>query len=173
MGNSGLWVAVLTAVTAIAASWVTSRGNTQAARVQALAAADAQHLATLRASQREAYLAFIEQINTMGIHYRETPAILEITDADERRTALVSHLAEIREAYGLFLRQLSVVTLDGPRAPRAAADAVDASSTTVYKTLLAISEGSQPTEAFAPTVVAYWETATDFVHAAREARDGQ
>jgi hypothetical protein len=42
MADSALWVAVLTGGTAVVASWMTSRGNARAARVQAEAAAQAQ-----------------------------------------------------------------------------------------------------------------------------------
>ncbi|MFD0449407.1 MULTISPECIES: hypothetical protein [Streptomyces] len=169
MGDATLWVAVLTAVTAIAASWVTSRGNAQAARVQALAAAEAQQAATRRDAMRTAHLAFSEQINHMGALYRKTPAFLGIGDPSERSPALDRHLEELRTAYGEFHQQLNVITLDGGHSSRLAADAVHAASTHVYKTLLGIAAGTQGPEDFASAVRAYWDTATAFLHAARQA----
>ena len=59
MADSALWVAVLTGGTAVVASWVTSRGNARAARVQADAAAQAQQHSQVRAARRTAYLEFV------------------------------------------------------------------------------------------------------------------
>ncbi|MFH8613067.1 hypothetical protein ACH4D5_36925 [Streptomyces sp. NPDC018029] len=169
MGNSGLWVAALTAGTAIIASWVTSRGNAEAARVQAEASAAAQRSAIKQDRMRAAHLAFIEQINAMGDLYRQVPPLLAIQDPAGRASAISAHLEALRIGYGEFHRQINVVTLDGGRSSQAAADAVHAASTHVYKTLLAISERRQPTEDFSPSVEAYWKAATTFIHGAREA----
>jgi hypothetical protein len=169
MGDATLWVAVVTALTAIAASWVTSRGNLQAARVQTLAAAEAQRAATRRDAMRTAHLAFIEQINHMGAAYRRTYALFDIEDPPERSAAIGRHLEELRTAYGEFHRQLNVLTLDGGESARPAADAVHAASTHVYKTLLGVGTGTHTPEEFSPAVRAYWDTATAFIHAARQA----
>ncbi|MFH8936454.1 hypothetical protein [Streptomyces griseosporeus] len=167
MGDASLWVAMVTAVTAIAASWVTSRGNAQAARVQARAAAEAQHAAIRRDTMRTAHLAFIDQINHMGALYRRTPKLLEIDAPSDRSAALERHLDELRAAYGEFHRQLNVVMLDGGCSALAAANAVHNASTHVYKTLLNIAAGTQEPDDFAPAVRAYWNVATAFLHAAR------
>lgn len=169
MGDAALWVAVLTAATAIAASWVTSRGNLQAARVQALAAAEAQRAEARRNAMRMAHLAFIEQINHMGSVYRRTNALLEIDDLSERSAAIDRHLEEMRTAYGEFHRHLGVITLEGSECSRPAADAVHAASTHVYKTLLGVATGVRSPEDFLPAVRSYWGTATAFIHAARQA----
>ncbi len=55
LADSALWVAVLTGGTAVVASWVTSRGNARAARVQAEAAAQAQQHSQARAADCPAY----------------------------------------------------------------------------------------------------------------------
>ncbi|MFK4069731.1 hypothetical protein [Streptomyces sp. NPDC029674] len=168
MGDSAIWIAVLTAGTAIGASWVTSRGNADAARVQAEASAAAQRAATHQDRMRAAHLAFIEQINAMGDLYRKVPTILGMKSLTEREAALAQHLEEMRTGYGEFHRQINVVTLDGRRSSQPAADAVHAASTHVYKTLQAIADGTRNASDFGPAVSAYWKTATAFIHAARE-----
>jgi hypothetical protein len=66
MGDGALWIAALTGGTAVLASWVTSRGNTRAARVQAEASAHAQHRIKARELRRTAYLELIEQAHLVG-----------------------------------------------------------------------------------------------------------
>ncbi|GAA3358430.1 hypothetical protein GCM10017744_032980 [Streptomyces antimycoticus] len=77
MADSTFWIAALTGGTAVLASWVTSRGNTRAARIQADTAVLAQRAERLRDSRRSAYLDLIEQTHSIGELYcgdRRRPA---------------------------------------------------------------------------------------------------
>jgi hypothetical protein len=68
MTDDALWVAVLTGGTAVLASWVTSRGNARAARVQAEASAQNQQRSRSRETRRTAYLEFIEVASTRVVY---------------------------------------------------------------------------------------------------------
>ncbi|MET8940347.1 hypothetical protein ABZX28_25535 [Streptomyces rubiginosohelvolus] len=61
MADNTLWVGVLTAGTAVVASWVTSQGTARAARIQAETTAAVQ--------RRTAYADIIEQAQKMGDLY--------------------------------------------------------------------------------------------------------
>ncbi|MER8161338.1 hypothetical protein [Streptomyces sp. NPDC094472] len=68
--DNSLSVAGLTGVTAIVASslasWLTSRGNAHAARIQVEASTVAQRREAARQTRRAAYLALIEQAQTVA-----------------------------------------------------------------------------------------------------------
>lgn len=81
MADNALRVAVLTGGTAVAASWVTSRGNARAARIQAEASAQAQQLSRAREVRRTAYLEFIEQAHITGeLHWRLGDIYAQLAD---------------------------------------------------------------------------------------------
>lgn len=81
MADNTLWVAALTAGTAVLASWVTSRGTARAARIQADAAAATMQADRLRAARRAAYVDVIEQAQRMGDLYWKVTDAHQITDA--------------------------------------------------------------------------------------------
>ncbi|MEU6219824.1 hypothetical protein ABZ845_20250 [Streptomyces sp. NPDC047022] len=169
MGNGALWVALLTATTAVAASWVTSRGNAQAARVQARATAESEHLARKREARRTTHLDFIQQANDMGILYRRIPKYVEVADQEARLASLAQLRDRLRDSYGPFLRALAVVSLECRPGPIAAANAVHAASVEAYARLVAVEEDVREAEGFRRAVDAYLASVDAFVEAARQA----
>jgi hypothetical protein len=84
MTDEALWAAVLTGGTAVLASWVTSRGNARAARIQAETSAQTQQQSRSRETRRTAYLEFIEQAHIKGeLYWRLGDVYAQLTDPDE------------------------------------------------------------------------------------------
>ncbi|MCQ8833341.1 hypothetical protein [Streptomyces malaysiensis] len=170
MADNTFWIAALTGGTAVLASWVTSRGNTRAARIQADTAALAQRVERLRDSRRTAYLDLIEQTHSMGELYWEVAAVQRTGEA-ERRPALLDELAEReRDEYGRMRRCVRVVELEGPEAAAAAANALQKATGPFHRALGAMRSGEPDApqrfhDAFRP----FWQALTEFVDAAKTA----
>ncbi|MGW1489808.1 hypothetical protein [Streptomyces sp. NPDC002402] len=169
MENSALWVALLTAATAVVASWVTSRGNAQAARIQAHAAAEAAQVARVREARRATQLDFIQQANQMGILYRRIPKFLKVDNEEARSASLTGLRDQLRDSYGPFLRALAVVSLECHPESIAAAKAVHRASGEAYIRLIAVEEDIREAEAFRQAMNAYLASIDLFIEAARQA----
>ncbi|MFD0549152.1 hypothetical protein ACFQ0X_08170 [Streptomyces rectiviolaceus] len=113
MADSTLWVACLTAGTAIVASWVAGRGNMNAAKTQAITAAQADRAHASLQARRESYLEVVEQAHEMGALYRDIPEILATTPSDARRNAVQEHTKRLRAAYGPFTRAGDFMIVEG------------------------------------------------------------
>ncbi|GAA1121133.1 MULTISPECIES: hypothetical protein [Streptomyces violaceusniger group] len=170
MTDSTFWIAALTGGTAVMASWVTSRGNTRAARIQADTAALAQRTERLRDSRRTAYLDLIEQTHSIGELYWEVAAV-ERTGAPEHRLALLDELAEReRDEYGKMRRCVRVVELEGPAAAATAANALQKATGPFHRALGAMrSEEPEAGQRFHAAFRPFWQALTDFVDAAKTA----
>src|ERR1044072_5065952 len=116
MADNTFWIAALTGGTAVLARWVTTRGNTRAAPIQADTAARAQQAERLRDSRRTAYLELIEQIHRMGDFYWEVSAAQRNGDFRSRPALLDETLEREREHYGKLRQCARVVELEGPAA---------------------------------------------------------
>ncbi|WP_073494132.1 hypothetical protein [Actinacidiphila paucisporea] len=114
MGDSSWWVGVLTAVTALGASWVTSRGNANGARVQAEVAAHTKEVADARDRRREAYKDLSAQVNALS----EVLWRMEVVDQSSStatRTTIVGEMqAASREAVSRVTKASRDVLLEGP-----------------------------------------------------------
>ncbi|MBL1114932.1 hypothetical protein JK364_21400 [Streptomyces sp. 110] len=170
MADSTFWIAALTGGTAVLASWVTSRGNTRAARIQAETAALAQRAERLRDSRRTAYLDLIEQTHAIGELYWEVDAA-ERTGPADRRAALLDELAEReRDAYGRMRRCVRVVELEGPAAAATAANALQKATGPFHRSLRAMRSGEPAAgQRFHAAFSPFWQALTDFVDAAKAA----
>ncbi|WP_432253393.1 hypothetical protein [Streptomyces sp. HNM1019] len=170
MTDSTFWIAALTGGTAVLASWVTSRGNTRAARIQADTAALTQRAERLRDSRRTAYLDLIEQTHSIGQLYWEIAAA-ERTAAAERRPALLDELAEReRDEYGKIRRCVRVVELEGPAAAATAANALQKATGPFHRALGAMRDGEpEAGQRFHAAFRPFWQALTDFVDAAKTA----
>ncbi len=84
MADNTLWVGVLTAGTAVAASWLTSQGTARAARIQAETTAALQRAG----SARTAYADVIEQAQKMGDLYWKVNDAHADPDPDSRTATL-------------------------------------------------------------------------------------
>ncbi|WP_251096488.1 hypothetical protein [Streptomyces sp. Caat 7-52] len=124
MANSGLWVGILTALTALGASYITARAALRAALVQARTAARADALREQRDRRRSAYREM------MGCAHAFSAITWQIDDVDaaqdrDRRNRLLEQMYErIGPAIGDMNRAMHEVRLDGPAEVSAAADRV-------------------------------------------------
>ncbi|UQA92601.1 hypothetical protein [Streptomyces halobius] len=184
MGDSTVWtvaIAALTGGTAVLASWVTSRGSTQAARIQAEIVARSQRAERLRESRRTAYLDLIEQTHRMGELYWEISASLRLPESADRTAALHElYDREIAE-YARMRRCARVVELEGPAAAAAAALALQKATGPFFSAFKAELDGNSGArngdtdnqrdnhEEFNAAYNPFWKALEDFVDAARDA----
>ncbi|ANZ15753.1 hypothetical protein ACH4YO_20390 [Streptomyces noursei] len=173
MGDSTVWtlaIAAVTGGTAVLASWVTSRGSTQAAKIQAETAARSQRAERLRESRRTAYLDLIEQTHRIGELYWEISAELR-ESASSTRTARLDALLdrEIAE-YAKIRRCARVVELEGPPSAAAAALALQKATGPFYEALRAgLADGADGQEVFNAAYNPFWRALENFVDSARDA----
>ncbi|MFK8908254.1 hypothetical protein [Streptomyces sp. YS-3] len=110
MSDNALLVAGLTGITAIAASslasWLTSRGNAHAARVQVSATTEAQRRESLRQTRRAAYLELIDWAHAVADGLRGVDGL----SAAEYEAALAAH----RERHQHLRRAVTLIGLEGP-----------------------------------------------------------
>ncbi|WP_406359955.1 hypothetical protein OH782_22300 [Streptomyces sp. NBC_01544] len=173
MPDSTLWVAGLTAGTAIAASWVTSHGSLRAAREQANAAATAQRAHVLAQSRRDSYIEVVDQAHRMGALYRELPDVLSMPAGPDRGAAVQEHAKRLREAYGPFTRACDVMIVDGGNAVAEAVKAVFRDSRAIYMCLVSVSEEEDTSTIYGTAIRSYWKSVNAMVWAMhREANRG-
>jgi hypothetical protein len=141
MTDDALWVAVLTGATAVLASWVTSRGNARAARIQAEASAQTQQQSRSRETRRTAYLEFIEQAHIMGeLYFRLGDVYAQLTDPGEQLARIQKLRADLRDAFDPLSRCARVIILEGPMPVVEAAEAVKQAASDANHTLWKISQ---------------------------------
>ncbi|TPQ23644.1 hypothetical protein [Streptomyces sporangiiformans] len=170
MGDSTLWVAALTAATAVLASWVTSRGTARAARIQADAAAATVRTDRLRAARRAAYVDVIEQAQRMGDLYWKVTDTHEISDADDRLLTLKDLRLRLRGEYAVLRQRVWVADLEGPPEVASAADQLRRSTSDNYRALGAMIAGEpDAAERFDACYRPFWESVVHFVDTARSA----
>ncbi|SEG25128.1 hypothetical protein SAMN04489712_10485 [Thermomonospora echinospora] len=122
MANSGLWVGVLTALTALGAGYLTSRATLRAALAQARTTTRAQALREQRERRRSSYREM------MSCAHAFSAITWQIDDVDathdrEGKDRLLSQMYErIGPAIGDMNRAMHEVRLDGPDEVSAAAD---------------------------------------------------
>jgi hypothetical protein len=142
MGDGALWIAALTGGTAVLASWVTSRGNTRAARIQAEASAHAQHHVRARELRRTAYLELIEQAHLVGeLYWRLGDVYAQLTDPADQLARIERLRADLRNAYDPLSRCVRVIVLEGPPAVADAAEQLRQATTSANGALSLISQG--------------------------------
>jgi hypothetical protein len=142
MGDSALWIAVLTGGTAVLASWVTSRGNACAARVQAQASAQAQQHSQLRQERRSAYLDFIEQAHITGeLYFRLGDIYAQVADPGEQLARLDQLRRNLRDAFDPLMRCARAVSLEGPAFVAGAAESVCQAASDANSALRGLSQG--------------------------------
>ncbi|MCX4903081.1 hypothetical protein [Streptomyces sp. NBC_00878] len=170
MGDSTLWVAALTAGTAVLASWVTSRGTYRAARIQADAAAASVQADRLRAARRAAYVDVIEQAQRMGDLYWKVSDAGQLSDPDERLAALKDLRVRLRGEYAVLRQRVWVADLEGPSAVASAADRVRRATSDNWRALGAMIAGEEDAgRRFNDCYAPFWESVVNFVDIARTA----
>ncbi|MGW2251033.1 hypothetical protein ACWCXH_12625 [Kitasatospora sp. NPDC001660] len=124
MENSGLWVGILTALTALGASYITARATSRAALVQARTTATAEALREQRDRRRATYREM------MSCAHAFSEVTWQIDDVDatpdrEGKDRLLTRMYErIGPAIGNMNRATHEVRLDGPAEVSAAAEQV-------------------------------------------------
>lgn len=142
MADGTVWVAVLTGGTAVLASWVTSRGNARAARIQAEASAHAQRHSRAREIRRTAYLEFIEQAHITGeLYYMLGDVYAQLTDPDEQLNRIQQLRTDLRDAFDPLTRCVRVIVLEGPAPVVEAARAVRQAASDANNALWVVSQG--------------------------------
>ncbi|MFI1094810.1 hypothetical protein [Streptomyces sp. NPDC020917] len=124
MANSGLWIGILTALTALAASYITARATFRAARAQAETTTRAEALREQRERRRSAYR---EMMSCAHAFNEVTWQIDDVDAADDRegKVRLLTRMyARIGPAIGDMNRAMHEVRLDGPPEVSDAADHV-------------------------------------------------
>ncbi|MCK7628077.1 hypothetical protein MUU72_34170 [Streptomyces sp. RS10V-4] len=174
MGDSStIWtlaIAAVTGGTAVLASWVTSRGSTQAARIQAETAARAQRAERLRESRRAAYLDLIEETHRIGEVYWEISAELREPPSAARNARLDVLLDREVAEYAKIRRCTRVVELEGPPSAAAAALALQKTTGPFYEALrTGLIDAADCREEFDAAYRPFWKALENFVNAAREA----
>ncbi|MFI9029175.1 hypothetical protein [Streptomyces sp. NPDC053560] len=183
MAESTLWtlsIAAVTGGTAVLASWVTSRGSTRAARIQAETAADSQRRERLRDSRRTAYLDLIEQTHKMGELFWEVSDVLR-QPYGEASAAALQPLSERQTAeYGRLRRCVRIVELEGPPPAADVALVVQKSTGDFHAAIRqALRDGAGEEgwaaagERFDAAYSPFWRALETFVETARDAHQGR
>ncbi|MFD3679149.1 hypothetical protein [Streptomyces sp. NPDC058613] len=163
MTDSTLLIACLTAGTAIAASWVTSRGSLRAAREQGNAAASAQRSSWLAQARRESCIDVVQRAHDMGVLYRELPPVLAMEQGDEKRAAVTDHATRLRGAYGPFTRACDVLVVDAGHAVAEAVEDVFRRSRAVYMCLLSAPDDPDAASVYRVAIHEYWQSLHELV----------
>jgi hypothetical protein len=169
MADSALWIAVLTGGTAVLASWVTSRGNARAARIQAEASAQAQRLTLAHEARRTAYLEFIEQAHVTGeLHWRLGDIYAQLTDPDDQLARLDQLRGQLRDAFDPLMRCARTISLEGPGPVAETAEAVRQAAADANGALRMLSQGQDgATERFDKAHQSFRLALNRFIEAAR------
>ncbi|MGW1375847.1 hypothetical protein ACWD6P_16455 [Streptomyces sp. NPDC002446] len=143
MADNGLWVGILTALTALGASYITARATSRAARAQARTTAMAQALREQRDRRRSTYREM------MGCAHAFSEVTWQIDDVDatpdrDGKDRLLTRMYErIGPAIGNMNKATHEVRLDGPAEVSAAAEQVRQTARRVQPRLKAlIGDGS-------------------------------
>ncbi|MFF4186610.1 hypothetical protein ACFYZ9_25840 [Streptomyces sp. NPDC001691] len=138
MVNSGLWVGILTALTALGASSITARATLRAAQAQVATTAKAEALREQRERRRSAYREL------MSCAHAFNTVTWQIDDVDaahgrESKERLLTRMCErIGPAIGDMNRAMHEVRLDGPAEVSDAADHVRNTARRVQRSLRAL-----------------------------------
>lgn len=169
MADNTLWVGVLTAGTAVVASWVTSRGTARAARIGAETTAAVQWADQRRTERRSAYADVIEQAQKMGDLYWKVNDAHADTDPESRTASLKDLRLRLRDAYATLRHRVRVVELEGPQEAAAAADRLRRSTSDNYQALEDMIEGdASAIQRFNECYAPFWERVVALVAVARE-----
>ncbi|WP_326615378.1 hypothetical protein OG949_41440 (plasmid) [Streptomyces scopuliridis] len=169
MPDNSLLIAGLTSVTAIVASslasWLTSKGNAHAGRIQVNETSAAQRREGVRQTRRAAYLDLIEQAQTVADGLRGVDG-LSITECE---AALAPH----RDRHKQLRRAVTLIDLEGPSTVGVAASNLLIMSGTLGTALAATAENAsqENRREFQETLRAYIRLIRPFVDAAAAALD--
>ncbi|WP_031513154.1 hypothetical protein [Streptomyces sp. NRRL F-5123] len=124
MADSGLWIGVVTAVTAVGASSVTARATLRAARVQVETTARAEALREQRDRRRVAYRGMLDRVHAFNVITWQIDDVDAASDRGSRDRLLAQMHERIGPAIGDMNKAMHEVRLDGPAGVSDAADRV-------------------------------------------------
>lgn len=124
MADSGLWVGILTALTALGASYITARATSRAALAQARATTTAEALREQRDRRRSTYREMMNCVHA----FNEVTWQIDDVDATHDRESKDRLLTQMYERTGPTIANMNKAThevrLDGPAEVAAAAEQV-------------------------------------------------
>lgn len=170
MADSTLWIASLTAGTAVLASWVSGRATARAATIQAGVAADAQRGVRIRETRRAAYVSLIEQAHRMADLYWKVSDVHATSTHTTQIPALQEIRVSLREEYGKLRHLVWIVTLEGPDHVATAAEDLRLTTRPPFRALEAsIAGNADAVREFDACYDPFWKSVLAFVAAARTA----
>ncbi|MFA1546819.1 hypothetical protein [Actinomadura chokoriensis] len=171
MANSGLWVGLLTALTALGASYVTSRATLRAALAQARTTTRAQVLREQHERRRSTYREMMSRAHAFSAITWQIDGVDAAHDRETKDRLLSQMYERIGPAIGDMNWAMHEVRLDGPAEVSAAADQVRDMARRVQARLKAlIGDGSpEPRDAYDAAYRDFREAYVAFIGLAREA----
>lgn len=124
MADSGLWIGVLTALTALGASYITARATLRAARAQVEATTRAEALREQRDRRRAAYRKMLARVHAFNVITWQIDDVDAASDRESRERLLALMHERIGPAIGDMNKAMYEVRLDGPVGVSDAADRV-------------------------------------------------
>lgn len=124
MANSGLWVGILTALTALGASYITARATLRAAQAQARTTTTAEALREQRERRRSAYREMMSCAHAFNAVTWQIDDVDAARDRESKNRLLTQMYEHIGPAIGDMNRAMHEVRLDGPAEVSDAADHV-------------------------------------------------
>ncbi|WP_030171841.1 hypothetical protein [Spirillospora albida] len=171
MANSGLWVGVLTALTALGAGYLTSRATLRAALTQARTTTRAQALRDQHERRRTSYRELMTRVHAFSEVTWQIDDVDAAPDPASRERLLAQMYERIGPAIGDMNRAMHEVRLDGPAEVSAAADRTRNKARHVQTRLKALmgDDGPPAREAYDAAYQDFREAYIAFIGLAREA----
>ncbi|MFD7631398.1 hypothetical protein ACFV7Q_36230 [Streptomyces sp. NPDC059851] len=124
MANSGLWVGILTALTALGASYITARATSRAALAQARTTTTAAALREQRDRRRSTYREMMDCAHAFNEVTWQIDEVDAARDREGKDRLLTQMYERIGPAIGTINKAAHEVRLDGPAEVSAAAEQV-------------------------------------------------
>ena len=172
MADNAFWIASLTAGTAVLASWVTSRGTSRAARIQADTTAGAQRVERLREARRTAYAEFMEQAQRLNdVHWKVSDVVRGAgAGLGPEQVEELRRLREVQRDEYAALRHLTwIVSLEGPDEVAELANTVRRATSPFHKAIEAMIDGdADGVGRFDACYGPFWQALKEFIKASRD-----
>lgn len=171
MGHSGLWVGVLTALTALGASWITARATSRAALGQARTAARADALREQRERRRSTYREMMACTHAFFEVTWQIDAVDAARDRESKDRLLTRMYEQTAPALGNMNRANHEVRLDGPAEVSDASERVRQAARRVQPRLgeLIGASAAEPRRAYDAAFVEFRDAYVAFIGLARQA----
>jgi hypothetical protein len=171
MANNELWVGVLTAVTALGASYLAARGTSRAALAQARTTTMAEALVQERERRRSAYREMMTCVHAFSAVCWQ---LLDV-DATQDHEGKHRRLTQIHERMGWTVSEVTRATrevlLDGPAEVASAAEEVRTTTLQVQTLFRALIDDDSPEQRHAYDLAyqSFRDTYLTFIDLARQA----